>query len=68
MKIKIYDCPDWVSRADERGKLLYLIPNVPDILSCDVISINGGRRGICKKVYNINEECYEVWVKREINQ
>lgn len=65
MWINIYDCPTWDSNQ-KKGKLIETQTNAEYVLLCDSVLIKGELWAIYRKVFNVEDASYEIWVEGEI--
>lgn len=66
MTIKYYDCPSFAESNPIRGKFLFQEAEL-SILMCDTVCIGNSIHAVYRKLYNQDEECYEIWVKGDAN-
>ncbi len=68
MIIKIYDCPTFSTSSNpERGEfLLECNSEFIDLVGC--IFIYGNSHGVFRRVYNVDENQCELWVKGKVKK
>lgn len=67
MNVKYYDCPSFTDANPIRGKFLFQIQSDPILILSDRVCVGNGIHAIYSKLYNHDEECYEIWVKGNAN-
>lgn len=67
MEIRFYDCPTFAYTNPERGKFLFVLYEDKPVIDFQIVTIGGNVHGVFYKMYNNDEECYEIWVKGSAN-
>ncbi len=67
MNIKYYDCPSFADANPIRGKFLFQIQSDPILALSDRVCVGNGIHTVYSKLYNQDDECYEIWVKGDAN-